>query len=56
MQIIELLKTSTFSEKQIGEQFGVSRSAIANINHRKNWKHLSVEFNDNIRKEYSKNY
>ena len=56
IQIIELLKTSTLSEKQIGDQFGVSRSAIANINHRKNWKHLSIEFNNNIRKEYSKNY
>ena len=55
LQIIELLKTTNLTAEQIGQRFGVSKSAINNINIRKNWKHLSQEFKCNIRKEY-KNY
>lgn len=51
-QIIELLKTSTLTAEQIGKQFNVTRSAINNINLRKNWRYLSEEFETNIRKEY----
>ena len=53
-QIIELLKTSTLTAEQIGKQFNVTKSAINNINLRKNWRHLSQEFETNIRKEYRK--
>ena len=55
LQIIELLKTTNLTAEQIGQRFGVSKSAINNINTQKNWKHLSQEFKCNIRKEY-KNY
>lgn len=51
-QIIELLKTSNLTAEQIGQRFGVTKSAINNINTRKNWKYLSKEFEHNIRKEY----
>ena len=53
-QIIELLKTSTLTAEQIGKQFNVSKSAINNINLRKNWRYLSQEFETNIRKEFKK--
>lgn len=55
IQIIELLKTTNLTAEQIGNQFGVTKSAINNINIRKNWRHLSEGFECNIRKEY-RNY
>lgn len=52
IEIIELLKYSDLTLEEISKQFNVSRSAINNINTRKNWKHLSQEFSKNIRKEF----
>ena len=45
---------SELISEQIGKQFDVTKSAINNINLRKNWRHLSQEFESNIRKEYRK--
>lgn len=36
----------------IGDKFNVSRSAINNINTRKNWAYLSSDFISNIRNEF----
>lgn len=52
IEIIELLKYSDLTLEEISKQFNVSRSAINNINNRKNWKYLSQEFSKNIRKEF----
>ena len=54
IEIINLLKNTNLTAEQIGKRFGVSKSAINNINLRKNWRYLSQEFDKNIRKE-SKN-
>lgn len=51
-EIIDLLKHTNLTIKQIGEKYGVSRSAINNINLCKRWTYLSKDFKYNIRKEY----
>lgn len=52
LEIIELLKYSDLTMKAIGDKFNVSRSAINNINTRKNWAYLSSDFISNIRNEF----
>ena len=51
-EIIDLLKNTNLTFKQIGEKYNVSHSAINNINRCKRWTHLTKGFNHNIRKEY----
>lgn len=51
LEIIQLLKESKLTNKQISQQFNVSISCINNINTRHRWRHLSEGFIKNIRKE-----
>lgn len=52
LEIVELLKYTDLTAQQIADKFNISRSAINNINLRKNWTYLTTEFNKNIRKEF----
>ena len=52
LEIIELLKHTNLTLKQIGEKYNVSHSTINNINRCKRWTHLIKDFSYNIRKEY----
>lgn len=55
LEIIDLLKNTSLTMKEIGQKFGVSRSAINNINLKQRWSYLTPNFHNNIRKE-SHNY
>lgn len=50
LKIIELLKNSKLSEKEIAHKFNVHRNAIDSINRCQSWSFLH-NFNNNIRKE-----
>ncbi len=52
LEIIELLKHTNLTLRQIGEKYNVSHSTINNINRCKRWTHLIKDFSYNIRKEY----
>ncbi len=50
LEIIELLKNTTMSQKKIADKYGMHRNMIGYINTCKNWTHLH-DFKNNIREE-----
>ena len=55
LEIIDLLKYTDLTLQEIGNRFNISKSAVNNINIRKNWRYLTSDFIHNIRKEYKQN-
>lgn len=42
IEIIELLKTHSFTQQAIGKIYGVSAETIGDIKRKRRWKHLTV--------------